>query len=124
MTIKSKLGLVSAFAMAALACAAENTAGPLEPAGPQGPVRFVNLITDPARNPVNAILEGVPFGVNLGYGGTTPASLPTPSTANYAAILTGDRHLVLQRTANTTVEVANITFTVGNGEDRTVYATG
>ena len=124
MTMKSKIGLVSAVALFAIACGTKEATGPILPEGPTGRVRFVNLITDPARNPVNAILEGVPFGVNLGYGGTTPSSLPTPSTANYAAILTGNRTLVLQRTANTSVEVANIGFTVAEGEDRTVYATG
>ena len=122
--MKSKIGLVSAIALLAIACGTEKAAGPLDPGGPTGRVRFVNLITDPARNPVNAILEGVPFGVNLGYGGTTPSSLPTPSTANYAAVLTGDRTIVLQRTANTSVEVGRITFNIGQGEDRTVYATG
>jgi hypothetical protein len=121
--MKSKIGLVGAVALLAIACGTEKAAGPLQPIGSTGRVRFVNLITDPARNPVNAILEGVPFGVNLGYGGTTPSSLPTPSTANYAAVLTGGRTIVLQRTANTTVEVGRITFNVGDGEDRTVYAT-
>jgi hypothetical protein len=124
MTMKSKIGLVSALALIAIGCGTKEATGPLVPDGPTGRVRFVNLMTDPARNPVNAILEGVPFGVNLGYGGTTPSSLPTPSTANYAAVLAGDRTIVLQRTANTSVEVGRITFTIGAGEDRTVYATG
>jgi hypothetical protein len=106
------------------ACGTEEAPGPLEPSGPTGRVRFVNMITDPARNPVNAILEGVPFGVNLGYTGTTPASLPAPATANYSAVLTGQRTIVLQRTANTSVQVASLTFTINEGEDHTVYATG
>jgi hypothetical protein len=124
MNMKSKIGLVSALALVALACGTEKASGPLVADGPTGRVRFVNLITDPARNPVNAILEGVPFGVNLGYGGTTPSSLPTPATANYSAVLTGDRTIVLQRTANTSVEVGRITFTIAENQDRTVYATG
>ena len=105
-------------------CGTEEAPGPLEPSGPTGRVRFVNMITDPARNPVNAILEGLPFGVNLGYTGTTPSSLPAPATANYSAILAGQRTLVLQRTADPSVQVASLTFTINEGEDQTVYATG
>jgi len=84
----------------------------------------VNLITDPARNPVNAILEALPFGVNLGYGATTPATLPAPSTALYSAVCAGDRSIVLQRTANTSVTVATLPFTVAGSTDYTVFATG
>jgi len=118
----------STFAAAAIlllaACGTEEAPGPLAPSGPTGRVRFVNMITDPARNPVNAILEGVPFGVNLGYTGTTPASLPAPATATYAAILAGQRTLVLQRTANPGVQVASLSFNINEGQDHTVYATG
>jgi hypothetical protein len=84
----------------------------------------VNLITDVARNPVNAILENVPWGVNLGYMATTPATLPTPSTALYSAVCVGTRTLVLQHTPNPSVTHATLTFTMGQGEDRTVYAIG
>ena len=118
----------STFAAGAIlllaACGTEEAPGPLAPSGPTGRVRFVNMITDPARNPVNAILEGVPFGVNLGYTGTTPSSLPAPATASYAAVLAGQRTIVLRRTANPSVEVATLTFTINEGEDQTVYATG
>lgn len=106
------------------ACGTEEAPGPLAPDGPTGRVRFVNMITDPARNPVNAILEGVPFGVNLGYTGTTPSSLPAPATANYSAILAGQRTIVLQRTADPSIQVGSLTFAVAAGEDRTVYAVG
>lgn len=111
-------------ALTLMACGTKEAAGPLEPTGPTGRVRFVNLITDPTRNPVNAILEKVPFGVNLGYTGTTPSSLPAPNTANYSAIYAGDRSLVLKKTADTTVTVANFTFTVAANTDVTLYATG
>jgi hypothetical protein len=107
-----------------IACGTKEAAGPLEPTGPTGRVRFVNLITDPTRNPVNAILENVPFGVNLGYGGSTPSSLPAPNTANYSAIYAGDRKLVLKKTADTSVTVANLTITIAANSDATVYATG
>jgi hypothetical protein len=115
--------LVSVLAATA-GCGTKEAPSPLEPTGPQGRIRFVNVITDPARIPVNAILERVPFGVNLGYTASTPASLPAPSTANYVAILAGDRTLVLKKTADTAVTVATFTITVASGEDRTVYAVG
>jgi len=123
MTIKS-IGLIAALALVGAACGTKEATGPLEPSGPTGRVRFVNLITDPARVPVNAILENLPFGVNLAYGATTPATLPSPSTATYSAVLSGDRTLVLKRTADTSVTVATIGFTVPDNTDLTVYATG
>jgi hypothetical protein len=125
MNIQSmKIGFLAALTLAAVGCGTKEAPGPLEPSGPTGRVRFVNLITDPTRVPVNAILEGVPFGVNLGYTQTTPATLPSPATATYSAILTGDRSLVVKKTADTTVVLATIVFTVAANEDRTVYATG
>ena len=115
--------LVGACALLA-ACGTKEAAGPLVPSGDVGRVRFVNLINDPARNPVNAILEGVPFGVNLAYAAATPATLASPATAPYSAILGGNRTLVVKRTADTTVTLATITFSIAKDEDRTVYATG
>jgi hypothetical protein len=108
----------------AAACGTTEAPDPLAPSGPVGRVRFVNLITDTTRGRVNAILEGVPFGVNLTYTMTTPASLAAPSMAPYASILTGDRTLVLKRTADTNVVVATIPFTIADAQDRTIYATG
>lgn len=115
------LGIAAA---AVLACGTKEAADPLSPSGPTGRIRFVNLVTDPARVPVNAILENVPFGVNLGYAATTPASLPAPATANYAAVLAGDRSLVLVRTADPSVTVGSFTIAIQANEDRTVYAVG
>ena len=123
MTMKS-LGLIAALALVGAACGTKEAAGPLEPTGPTGRVRFVNLINDPARIPVNAILENLPFGVNLGYGATTPATLPSPSNATYSAILTGTRMLVLKKTADTTVVVGNLTLLITENTDFTVWATG
>lgn len=121
----TRMRMLFATAMATVAaCGTEKAPGPLDPGGPVGRVRFVNVITDPTRVPVNAILEGLPFGVNLAYGGTTPASLAAPNTANYAQILAGPRTLVLKRTADTSVTVATIAITMGSSEDRTVYARG
>lgn len=115
------LGTLAAVVLAG--CGTRDAAGALTPEA-FGRVRFVNLVTDPARLPVNAILESLPFGVNLAYTGTTPSSLPSPSTAFYSPILTGSRSLVLQQTSNTSVTVATIPLTIANTTDYTVYATG
>ena len=120
--------LRTAGALAALilsaACGTKEAPGPLEPSGPTGRVRFVNMINDTTRGRVNAILEGVPFGVNLTYGQSTPATLPAPSTANYSAILTGLRTMLLKRTLDTSVTVATVSFSVDAGLDLTVYGIG
>jgi uncharacterized protein DUF4397 len=117
-------GVIAAAAAALIACGTKEATAPLEPSGPTGRIRFVNLINDPARNPVNAILEKLPFGVNIAYTGSTPSSLAAPNTANYSAILTGDRSLVLKKTADTSVTVASFTLTIADGVDRTLYAIG
>jgi hypothetical protein len=118
-----RLTLVAAALLAA-GCGTKDAPDPLQPGGGQGRIRFVNLITDPSRNPVNAILEGVPFGVNLAYTQTTPATLPSPSTANFSAILEGARSLVVKKTADTSVVVATLPITITAGTDYTLYATG
>jgi len=115
---------IAAAVLVASACGTKDAADPLAPTGPMGRIRFVNLITDPARNPVNAILEGLAFGVSLAYTGSTPSSLPAPSTANYSPILDGARTLVLKRTADTTVTVATLPVTIAANADHTVFATG
>lgn len=122
MTRGSALAMLT-IAVAA-ACGTEGAPGPIEPSGSVGRVRFVNLITDPARLPVNAILENLPLGVGLGFGGAAPASLPAPATATYSSVLVGARTLVLKRTADTSVTVATINFAVAADEDRTIYAVG
>lgn len=117
--------LVALLAAGALAgCGTEDAADPLVPSGPTGRIRFVNVITDTLRGRVNARLEGVPFGVNLAYLGTTPSSLPAPNTAIYSPILTGERRLELRRTIDTNVVVLNTTVTIVENVDFTVYATG
>jgi hypothetical protein len=116
--------VLGALAAVAMACGTKEAPTGLQPTGPVGRVRFVNLISDPTRNPVNAILEHVPFGVNLGYGGSTPSSLPAPNTANYSSVLAGGRTLVLEKTADTTVTVSTLTFTMAANEDWTIFAAG
>lgn len=117
-------GLLAALSLLTWACGTKDAADPLQPTGPVGRVRFVNLITDPARNPVNAILEGLPFGVSLAYTQSTPATLPAPATANYSPVLEGSRTLVLKKTADTSVTVTTIPLTVAGNTDYTVFATG
>jgi hypothetical protein len=121
---RAAVALAITIAIAMTGCGTTDAPDPLSPSGPQGRVRFVNMITDTTRGRVNAILEGVPFGVNLVYGQSTPATLPAPSTAPYAAVLAGARTLVLKRTADTSVLVASIPFTVTAGQDATIYSTG
>jgi len=122
--LRIKLSALLACTTVAVACGTKDAAGPLAPTGGQGRVRFVNVITDTTRGRVNAILERVPFGVNLIYTQSTPSTLPAPATALYSPILSGSRSLVLKRTADTNTTVATITFTVSDNKDRTVYSIG
>ena len=117
-------GALWAASLISSACSTKDAPGPLEPTGPVGRVRYVNLITDTTRGRVNAILEGLPFGVNLTHGTTTPASLPAPANAFYAPIYAGQRELVLRRTIDTSVIVSTIPFTIVANQDRTIYSTG
>ncbi|MDZ7631114.1 MAG: DUF4397 domain-containing protein [Gemmatimonadaceae bacterium] len=122
MAHRSSLAVLGLAALL-VGCGTTDATDPLIPDA-FGRVRFVSLITDTTRGRVNAILESVPFGVNLTYGGTTPSSLPAPATAIYSPILTGSRSLVLKRTADTSVTVATFPLTIATGADYTVYATG
>ncbi len=124
MTLRLTSCLIACLALISAACGTKDATDPLSPSGAQGRVRFVNVITDTTKGRVNAILEKVPFGVNLTYTQSTPAVLAAPSTALYSAILSGSRSLVLKRTADTNTTVATITFTVSDNQDRTVYAVG
>ena len=119
-----RAAFIAAIALTVVGCGTKDAPDPLSPSGPQGRVRFVNMITDTTRGRVNARLEGLPFGVNLTYGQSTPALLPAPSTAPYSAVLAGARTLLLRRTADTAVLVATFPFTVVAGQDQTIYATG
>jgi hypothetical protein len=120
--LKTLFAVVGVAALAA--CGTKEAPGPLEPTGPMGRIRLVNLIADATRLPVDATLEGLPFGVNLTYGATTPASLPSPSTASYSPIYTGSRTLLLKKTADPTTTVATVALTIVENQDVTVYAKG
>jgi len=108
----------------AAACSTKEAPGPIEPTGTTGRVRLVNLITDATRGRVNASLEGIVFTVDLQYAQAAPANLPSPATASYAAVYTGPRAFLLKRTADTTVTVATLNFTIADGQDMTMYAIG
>lgn len=123
--MNSRHGVLALAALSlAAACGTKDAAGPLVASGPTGRIRFVDVITDTTRGRVNAILDNVPFGVNLTYTQSTPATLPSPSTALYSAVLAGSRSLVLKRTVDTNVTVATIPVTIDASQDRTVYAVG
>ena len=121
---RTSLAVIACAALLA-GCGTKDAADPLIPSA-FGRIRFVNLSVDAdtTRGKVNAILESVPFGIDLAYGRSTPAFLPAPATAIYAPVLTGSRTLVLKRTADTATTVATIPLTIANGVDYTVYATG
>src|SRR6478672_4695919 len=119
-----KVGLLCAVTAFAAGCSTTEAAGPITPTGTFGRVRLVNLITDAVRGRVNASLEGLVFTVDLQYGASAPANLPSPATAPYAAVYTGNRSFVLKRTADTTVTVATLPFSVADGQDLSVYAIG
>jgi hypothetical protein len=118
-----KKSFLAAVVLVLPACGTKDAPDPLSP-GAQGRIRFVNLITDPARNPVNVILENLPFGVNLAYTQSTPATLPAPATANYAPVLAGSRTLLVKRTADTSVTITTIPLTIAASTDYTTIATG
>ena len=125
MTIRPiiRVAALAGLALAA-ACGTKDAPGPLQPSGPTGRIRFVNVITDTTRGRVNVSLDGLPFGVNLTYTQSTPATLPAPSTAPYAAALAGNRPIVLRRTVDTTTVVGTFGVSLAAGEDITVYAFG
>ena len=119
-----KLGALCVATAIIAACSTTEAPGPVEPSGATGRVRLVNVITDVTRGRVNASLEGIVFTVDLQYGQAAPANLPAPATAPYAAVYTGNRSFVLKRTADTTVTVATLPFSVTDGQDLSVYAIG
>lgn len=120
----TSLAVGVSVALGAAACGTKDAPGALAPSGAVGRVRLVNVITDVVRGRVNASLESLVFTVDLLYTGSAPANLGAPATAPYASVLAGNRSFVLKRTADTSVTVATLPFTVAEGQDRTVYAVG
>ncbi len=119
-----KIGVLCAAAALAVACSTTEAPGPLEPTGTIGRVRLVNVINDATRGRVNASLEGLVFTVDLQYSQSAPANLPSPATAPYSPVYTGNRSFVLKRTADTTVTVATLPFSISDGQDMSVFAIG
>ncbi|HEX2723914.1 MAG TPA: DUF4397 domain-containing protein [Gemmatimonadaceae bacterium] len=117
-----RVGILCTVVAVSGACSTKEAPGPLEPTGPTGRVRLVNLITDATRGRVNVSLEGLAFTVDLQYAQAAPINLLP--TAPYAAVYTGNRAFVLKRTADTTVTVATLSFSIADGQDRTIYAIG
>ena len=124
MLLRPTFTALAALALALAACGTESAPGPLQPTGSTGRMRVVNVITDTTRGRVNVIVDGLPFGVNLTYAQSTPATLPAPSTAPYAAVLAGNRPIVLKRTIDTATTVGTSAVAVAGMEDRTVYVVG
>ncbi len=53
MNIQSvKIGFLATLALVSVGCGTKDAPGPIEPTGATGRVRFVNLLTDPTRLPV------------------------------------------------------------------------
>jgi hypothetical protein len=105
---------IAATAVALAACETDEGDGPLEPTGAFGRVRFVNTVPDAAVGAMNASLEGVPFAAGLAVGAATP----------YQPVYTGERALVVRRTADTAAVLLNAPFTVTDGGAYTVVAAG
>jgi Domain of unknown function (DUF4397) len=124
MSLRPTFPALVGLALALAACGTESAPDPLQPTGPTGRMRVVNVITDTTRGRVNVIVDGLAFGVNLTYTQSTPATLPAPSTAPYAAVLAGNRPMVLKRTVDTATTVGTFSVAMGASEDRTVYVIG
>lgn len=94
------------------------------PAGPAaiGRFRFVNLIQDGSKQPVNAILGGAPFGSAMPFGASSPFWVT--SMVNYAPVSAGDHSLVLKHSLDTSVVVGFYTVNVPATRNVTAYATG
>ena len=109
--------LLGALALAA-ACG-EKTVGPsnITPSQPFGRLRVVNAVANATiADRVNVSVDGVPFGVNLAYGGVAP----TPPTLYYPAYQ-GNRQVAVRRTADTTVKVLDQAVAITADADQTLF---
>jgi Domain of unknown function (DUF4397) len=123
-TTRLKIAAAAALLVLATACGTIDAAKPLEPAGPLGRVRFVNVITDTTRGRVNMSLAGTQWNVNQVYTNVTPVTLAVPNTGLYSSVSVGQLPLVLRRTADTTAIVSTISVDVAADADYSVYAIG
>src|SRR5687767_8676238 len=90
------------------ACVSDPTAGPAA----TGRFRFVNLISDGTKQPLNANLGGAPFGSAMPFGASSPAWVTSPLTVNYATVAAGDRGLILKQSTDTSVVVGVYTINI------------
>jgi hypothetical protein len=74
-------------------------------------VRFVNLITDDTKLPVNAFLDTEPFGDSLSFGETSPLSI-VPFTSIYKEVNFGQHVIAIRKTADTSVVVGTYAFII------------
>jgi hypothetical protein len=112
---------VMAVAALAVACG-ERKVGPtgVSPTEAFGRMRFVNAVANATTaDRVNVSVDGVPMGVNLGYGTIAGVSVATP----YNAVYGGNRRFVVTRTADPTVTVLDAQVAITADTSQTVYAT-
>ena len=108
-----------AAALALLTSCKESIPTGVQLRGTVGRLRFVNAIPDPTKVPVNVLVAGLPFAVNLAYAAFAPAA------ANpYFPVLEGEQPLAVRRTADTSVKVLDMTVTILSQADYTVLAIG
>lgn len=116
--IARKLAVFAAAAAVLTSCSEDIPTG-VDLNGNVGRLRFVNALPDTSKVPVNVRVAGVPFAVNVAYGGVAPAA------ANpYFPVLEGTRDLAVRRTLDTSIKVLDMTVTVESGTDYTVLAIG
>ena len=106
-------------AVAVLASCSEDIPTGVDLEGSVGRLRFVNAVPDPTKVPVNILVAGLPFAVNLAYGAFAPGA------ANpYFPVLSGTQTIAVRRTADTSVRVLDMTIDVTGGADYTLIAIG
>lgn len=116
--IARKLAVLAA-AVAVLTSCSEDIPTGVDLQGNIGRMRFVNAVPDPTKVPVNILVAGLPFAVNVAYGGFAPGA------ANpYFPVLQGMQTIAVRRTADTSVRVLDLTLDVIGGADYTVLAIG
>jgi hypothetical protein len=111
--------LVSLISATALAACDEKTVGPTgaEPTQPFGRMRVVHAVPNATiADRVNVNVDGVPFGVNIAYGGVAPSGATLYFTA-----YEGNRQVAVRRTADTTVKVLDQAVAIAANTDHTVF---
>ena len=82
-------------------------------------IRLVNLVLDPGQQPLYIILDGVPADTVPFLGSTTFSG-----GALYQKVVSGPHTFTMKWATDTSNVVGFYTFSVGQFEDRTVFATG